>query len=81
MSDRKDYQTRETEKWLALNSWDNIVARDEAEQTGMPAAATFGESIILAQMQVARMMKNPDQYRKRAMYRAISKLISEGMDN
>ena len=46
---------------------------------GMPAAETFGESILRAQVEIARQMKNPDQCRKRSMYRAIAKVISDSM--
>lgn len=46
---------------------------------GMPAAETFGESILKAQAQISRQMKNPEVYRKRAMYRAISKVIADTM--
>lgn len=48
--------------------------------TGMPAAETFGESILKAQVEIARLMKNPDQYRKRAMYRAIAQVTASQMD-
>ena len=51
-----------------------------AAEIGMPAAATFGESILKAQVQIARAMKNPDQYRKRAMYRAIAQVTAANME-
>jgi len=59
---------------MTIQSWDQVFESDYTD--GMPAAATFGESILKAQVEIARRMKNGDLPARRAMQREIARLTA-----
>lgn len=51
------------------------------EFSGMPAAATFGESVLKAQIEVSRRLKRGELPARRAMQREIARIIAASMDH
>ena len=47
---------------------------------GMPAAETFGESILRAQVEIGRRIKNGDLPARRAMQREIARITASQMN-
>lgn len=52
---------------------------DVTDYDGMPAAATFGESILLAQVEISRRIKSGELPARRAMMREIARLTAVQM--
>ena len=61
---------------ISFNPADYARNEQPTDFSGMPAAATFGESILKAQVEIARRVKNGDLPARRAMQREIARLIA-----
>ena len=51
-----------------------------SDYTGMPAAETFGESILKAQVEISRRAKSGELPARRAMQREIARIIAASMN-